>query len=99
MDALVKYAGVDPEIINDREKLLEFALKQMCRLRKNESWGKVLMAIFDEKVEQKLVMPTFVTQYPLEVSPLSRKNPANPLFTDRFELYICAKRSQTHFPN
>jgi len=97
VDALVKYAGVDPEIINDREKLRQFALEKGIAVPEKESWGKILMAIFDEKVEQKLLMPTFVTQYPLEVSPLSRKNPENPLFTDRFELYICSKEIANAF--
>ena len=46
------------------------------------------MDIFDEVVEDKLIQPTFVTQYPLEVSPLSRKNSRNPELVDRFELYI-----------
>ena len=97
VEALVKYAGVDPEIINDREKLRQFALEKGIAVPEKESWGKILMAIFDEKVEQKLLMPTFVTQYPLEVSPLSRKNPENPLFTDRFELYICSKEIANAF--
>lgn len=97
VDALIKYAGVDPGIIYDREKLLDFALRSNVPVEKNESWGKVLMAIFDAKVEEKLLMPTFVTQYPLEVSPLSRKNPADPLFTDRFELYICSKEIANAF--
>jgi lysyl-tRNA synthetase class 2 len=97
VDALIKYAGVDPEIIYSRGKLLDFALGSNVPVKKNESWGKILMAIFDEKVEEKLVEPTFVTQYPLAVSPLSRKNPADPLFTDRFELYICGKEIANAF--
>jgi lysyl-tRNA synthetase class 2 len=48
-------------------------------------------------VEDKLIQPTFVTHYPLEVSPLSRKNAADPRFTDRFELYICGREIANAF--
>lgn len=96
-EALIRHAGVNPDIIYDRDKLYRFAQECGVPVQPNESWGKVLMAIFDEKVEEKLIMPTFVTQYPLEVSPLSRKNPENPQFTDRFELYICGKEIANAF--
>ncbi|MHC5224915.1 lysine--tRNA ligase [Ignatzschineria sp. LJL83] len=54
----------------------------------NDCWGKILMEIFDEKVEESLLQPTFITGYPLAVSPLARKNDENPLVTDRFEYFI-----------
>ena len=54
----------------------------------NDCWGKILMEIFDEKVEESLMQPTFITGYPLAVSPLARKNDENPLITDRFEYFI-----------
>ena len=53
-----------------------------------DCWGKILMEIFDEKVEENLMQPTFITGYPLAVSPLARKNDENPLITDRFEYFI-----------
>ncbi len=56
--------------------------------KENDCWGKILMEIFDEKVEQSLLQPTFITGYPLAVSPLARKNDENPLITDRFEYFI-----------
>ncbi|HPC33474.1 MAG TPA: lysine--tRNA ligase, partial [Syntrophales bacterium] len=59
--------------------------------------GKILMTIFEEKVEKELVQPTFITQYPVEVSPLSRRNPRDPAFTDRFELYICGREIANAF--
>jgi len=87
-EALVKYAGLDPASLEDREKAVREAEKRGILFEGKEPIGKVLMGIFDEVVEEKLIQPTFVTQYPLEVSPLSRKNSRNPEFVDRFELYI-----------
>jgi len=87
-EALVQYAGLDPAALEDRGKALEEAEKRGILFESHEPLGKILMGIFDEVVERKLIQPAFVTQYPLEVSPLSRKNSRNPDFVDRFELYI-----------
>jgi len=57
----------------------------------------VLMAVFDETVEKNLVQPTFITHYPVDVSPLSRRNAADPSLADRFELYICGKEIANAF--
>ena len=54
----------------------------------NASWGDVLSAIFDEKVEKTLIQPTFVTDYPIEISPLAKKKVDNQALTERFELFI-----------
>ena len=56
----------------------------------DESWpkGKILMEIFEQQVEELLEQPTFITEYPIEVSPLARRNESNPEVTDRFELII-----------
>jgi lysyl-tRNA synthetase class 2 len=87
-EALVKYAGLDPAALDDAGKALQEAEKRGIHFEGKEPLGKILMGIFDEVVEGKLIQPTFVTQYPLEVSPLSRKNSGDPGFVDRFELYI-----------
>ena len=87
-EALVRYAGLDPASLEDRDKALREAAKRGLLFEDREPLGKILMAIFDEAVEEKLIQPTFVTGYPLEVSPLSRKNTQNPEIVDRFELYI-----------
>ncbi len=84
----MKYAGLDPASLEDRGMALQEAEKRGILFEGNQPLGKVLMGIFDEVVEKKLIQPTFVTHYPLEVSPLSRKNSRNPEFVDRFELYI-----------
>jgi len=81
-------AGLDPAALDDRGGALREAAKRGLLFEDREPLGKILMAIFDETVEEKLIQPTFVTGYPLEVSPLSRKNTQNPEIVDRFELYI-----------
>jgi len=78
------------------------ALKKACAERDihvDESWGagKVLIELFDSTVESKLLDPTFITAYPTEVSPLSRRNDENPLITDRFELFISGREIANGF--
>lgn len=70
------------------EGVKALADKLAIRYEETDGWGKILMEIFDEKVEHHLMQPTFITGYPLEVSPLARKNDENPLVTDRFEYFI-----------
>ena len=53
------------------------------------TWGNALYACFDQKVEEHLIQPTFITMYPVEVSPLTKKSPEDPRLTERFEFFIC----------
>jgi lysyl-tRNA synthetase class 2 len=66
------------------------ALADRFDVHYDKAWGKgkILMEIFEEKVEAELDQPTFITEYPIEVSPLARRNEQNPEITDRFELII-----------
>ena len=77
-------------------------LRSACealQIHTEKSWGagRLLMELFEETVEEQLVQPTFVTQYPTEVSPLSRRNDDNPDVTDRFELFICRREIANGF--
>jgi lysyl-tRNA synthetase class 2 len=69
------------------------------QIRTEKSWGagRLLMELFEETAEEQLVQPTFVTGYPTEVSPLSRRNDENPDITDRFELFICGREIANGF--
>ena len=87
-ESLIQYAGLDAAALEDGQKALQEAEKRGIPFEGNQPLGKVLMGIFDEVVEPKLIQPTFITHYPLEVSPLSRKNSGDPRIVDRFELYI-----------
>jgi len=87
-DALVELGGLPPTILNDRDALLAFAHEQNVPMKQDRKTGKILTKLFDILVEPKLIQPTFITAYPVEVSPLSRKNDHHPELTDRFELFI-----------
>ena len=91
IDSLSEIGGIDPAILNDTQALLDYAEKQNIQIQKKDRHGKVITKLFDALVEPKLIQPTFITGYPVEVSPLSRKNDQDPELTDRFELFIAGR--------
>jgi lysyl-tRNA synthetase class 2 len=97
MDSLSSIGGIDPEIIHDTQSLLAFAKDRQIQITKTESHGKILTKLFDVLVEPKLIQPTFITGYPVEVSPLSRKSESDPNLTDRFELFIAGREIANGF--
>ncbi len=97
MESLCTIGGLDPASLDDTPALLEFAHKNNIQITKKESHGKVLTKLFDILVEPKLIQPTFITGYPVEVSPLSRKNEADPELTDRFELFVAGREIANGF--
>jgi lysyl-tRNA synthetase class 2 len=88
---------MDAKSLEDRKTVIEYAKTLGLDVQENESLGKVIMSIFEELVEDKLVQPTFITSYPVEVSPLSRKSVSDDKFTDRFELYIYGREIANAF--
>jgi lysyl-tRNA synthetase class 2 len=96
-DALSQIAGMEPADLTDSVRAIAFARKVGCDVKETDPLGKILMAILDEVVEKKLTQPTFVTQYPVAVSPLSRRSNADPEFVDRFELYISGREIANAF--
>jgi len=87
-EAIIEYGDVDAKQLDDRELALSYARSIGLDLPTDIGHGKLLMEIFEEVAEHKLIQPTFITAYPTEVSPLSRKNDHNPDIVDRFELII-----------
>jgi len=88
-DAVLKHCDEITEAdLADRDSLK--AVAEKFGIKVDEGWGsgRILMEIFDEKVEHHLLQPTFITEYPTEVSPLARRSDSNPDVTDRFELII-----------
>jgi lysyl-tRNA synthetase class 2 len=89
VDSIKKYCGVsDDAEFASKESLMALADRLEVHYDKGWGKGKILMEIFEEKVEHELDQPTFITEYPIEVSPLARRNEDNPEITDRFELII-----------
>ncbi len=97
IDSLSSIGGMDPDIVNDTGALLAFAKDRQIQITKTESHGKILTKLFDVLVEPRLIQPTFITGYPVEVSPLSRKSESDPNLTDRFELFIAGREIANGF--
>jgi len=96
-DSIIRYHGTDPDVLENQEKAYAYASELGLEVKESDPLGKLVTAIFEEVVEKNLVQPTFVTLYPVEVSPLSRRNAADPSLTDRFELYIAGKEIANAF--
>ncbi len=97
-ESLVEVGGVDPAVLTSRERALAFAKGLGDELKsKDEGLGAILSEIFELVVEEKLIQPTFITQYPTEVSPLSRRNDDDPEVVDRFELFIYGREIANAF--
>lgn len=97
IEAVKKYAGVDFSRINTDEEAREIAKQAGLELDKGNTWGYILNAFFEEKVEQHLIQPTFIMDYPIEISPLAKKKKDDPRLTYRFELYIVAREIANAF--
>lgn len=96
-EAIADYGKVEVALLDDHEKTSSYAQSLGLELERNISHGKLLTEIFDEVVEPHLWQPTFITEYPTEVSPLSRKNDDNPDVVDRFELFIVGRELANAF--
>ena len=86
--SLTEVGKVPPEAVASQEKAVAFALEHKVPLEKRDTFGKVLGKLFDHFVESLLVQPTFITDYPLELSPLSKKKEDDPDLVERFELFV-----------
>ena len=91
VEAVKKYVGVDFDAITDDAEAVAAAKAVGVELADaaEKTWGNALYACFDQKVEEHLVQPTFITMYPVEVSPLTKRSPEDPRLTERFEFFIC----------
>ena len=88
-DAVKQYVGVDFDAISDDEEACKAVEAKGIDMEGCErTWGTALYEAFDQRVEEKLVQPTFITMYPVEVSPLTKRSPKDPRLTERFELFI-----------
>jgi lysyl-tRNA synthetase class 2 len=87
-EAVMKHGGANEQEVGSVEGLQGLAKQQGLHVDLSAPYGNLLVEIFEQVAESQLIQPTFMTGYPLEVSPLARKNDTNPALVDRFELYI-----------
>ncbi len=90
-EAVKQYCGIDFMIIGSDEEAVAAAKSIGVELPEtaDKTWGNALYECFDQKVEEKLIQPTFITMHPVDVSPLAKRSPKDPRLTERFELFIC----------
>lgn len=88
MDAVKKYAGADFTAVSTSEEAVALAKSVGVEVEEGKSVGEAMYEVFDEKVEAQLIQPTFIMDYPIEVSPLAKKKPSDPAYTERFEFFI-----------
>ena len=90
-EAVKQYTGLDFMAITSDEEAVAAAKSIGVELPEtaDPTWGNALYEVFDQKVEEKLVQPTFITMHPVDVSPLAKRSPKDPRLTERFELFIC----------
>ena len=97
-EAVKEYLGVNFMAIESDEEAVAAAKAVGVDMEKVEpTWGHALYECFDQKVEEKLIQPTFITMHPVDVSPLAKRSPKLPRLTERFELFICASEMGNAF--
>ncbi|HJE03912.1 lysine--tRNA ligase [Aliarcobacter thereius] len=97
IESLIKIGGVPADIVEDKEKILQFLKDNKLEAKKEMNLGQLQGELFDEFVEAKLINPTFITEYPVDISPLARRSDEKPHLTDRFELFIAGKEIANAF--
>jgi lysyl-tRNA synthetase, class II len=96
-DVLAEVGGLPRAALEDPAETMKLAAAMGLKHEHQEGHGKLLTKLFDLVVEPKLIQPTFISHYPIEVSPLSRRNEADPSLADRFEMFIAGKEMANAF--
>ena len=97
IQSLYEIGGVPKDIVEDKDKIIAFMKEKKLDVNEKMNIGQLQGELFDEYVEAKLINPTFITEYPVEISPLARRNDEKPHLTDRFELFIAGKEIANAF--
>ncbi|MDB2562223.1 lysine--tRNA ligase [Sulfurimonas sp.] len=97
IESLTTIGGVPAEVVNDKETIVSYLNSKNITVKPGMNLGQLQGELFDEFVEEKLINPTFITEYPVEISPLARRNDENPAITERFELFIAGREIANAF--
>ena len=88
VEAVRRYASVDFDSFSDDATARALAKEHSLEVRDSATWGDVLALFFDEYVEENLIQPTIIYEYPVEISPLAKRKPSDPRLTERFEFFM-----------
>ena len=97
VEAVKKYSGVDFDAVADDAEAKAIAKERGIAYEERHKKGDILNLFFDEYVEENLVQPTFIMDHPVEISPLAKRKPSNPKYTERFELFITGREMANAF--
>ena len=96
-ESVKKYTGIDFMAISSDSEAVAAAKAVGIEIEAGTSWGEALYECFDQRVEREIVQPTFITEHPVEVSPLAKRCPEDPRLTERFELFVCGRELANAF--
>jgi len=97
IESLTTVGGVPSDVAQDKEKIISYLKERNIIVKEEMNLGQLQGELFDEFVEEKLINPTFITEYPVEISPLARRSDENPSITERFELFIAGREIANAF--
>jgi len=97
IEAISTIGGVPAKIVSDKQSAIAYLAERRIKVDANLSLGYIQAELFDEFVEAKLINPTFITDFPVDISPLARRSDTNPEIAERFELFIAGKEIANGF--
>ena len=97
IESLTTVGGIPSELCNDKDSIIAYLKSKNIAVKPGMNLGQLQGELFDEFVEEKLINPTFITEYPVEISPLARRSDKNPAITERFELFIAGREIANAF--